>query len=58
VFSILRAPDKLKYLAGSESGMGAWISDTVPEKIADRLAETVGLPSGDGLAAAEDVTTR
>lgn len=39
IFSILRAPNKLKYLAGSESGMGAWISDTTPEKIADRLNE-------------------
>lgn len=38
-FSILRAPNKLKYLAGSESGMAAWISDTTPEKIADRLRE-------------------
>lgn len=39
LFSILRSPGKLKYLAGSESGMGAWISDTTPEKIADRLRE-------------------
>ncbi|WP_093181709.1 galactose-1-phosphate uridylyltransferase [Sanguibacter gelidistatuariae] len=39
LFSILRAPGKLKYLAGSESGGGAWISDTTPERIADRLAE-------------------
>lgn len=39
LFSILRAPGKLKYLAGSESGMGAWISDTTPEQIADRLNE-------------------
>jgi UDPglucose--hexose-1-phosphate uridylyltransferase len=39
VFSVLRAPGKLKYLAGSESGMGAWISDTTPEKIATRLRE-------------------
>lgn len=39
LFSILRAPGKLKYLAGSESGKGAWISDTTPEKIADRLRE-------------------
>jgi UDPglucose--hexose-1-phosphate uridylyltransferase len=38
-FSVLRAPGKLKYLAGSESGMGAWINDTTPERIADRLAE-------------------
>lgn len=36
-FSFLRSPGKLKYLAGSESGMAAWISDTTPEKIADRL---------------------
>ncbi len=37
VFSILRAPGKLKYLAGSESGAGAWVNDTTPEKIAERL---------------------
>ncbi|MDR2454517.1 MAG: galactose-1-phosphate uridylyltransferase [Bifidobacteriaceae bacterium] len=37
LFSIRRAPGKLKYLAGSESGMGAWISDTTPERIAHRL---------------------
>lgn len=41
-FSILRSPGKLKYLAGSESGMAAWISDTTPEKIADRLREVYG----------------
>ncbi len=39
IFSFLRSPGKLKYLAGSESGMGAWISDTTPERIADRLIE-------------------
>lgn len=39
IFSVLRAPGKLKYLAGSESGMGAWISDTTPERIAARLQE-------------------
>ncbi|MFD2417257.1 galactose-1-phosphate uridylyltransferase [Amycolatopsis pigmentata] len=37
LFSILRARDKLKYLAGSESGMGVWINDATPEQIADRL---------------------
>lgn len=37
LFSVLRAPGKLKYLAGSESGMGAWISDTTPERIAARF---------------------
>lgn len=40
--SVQRAPGKLKYLGGSESGMGAWISDTTPEKIADRLREVYG----------------
>lgn len=38
-FSFLRSPGKLKYLAGSESSMWAWVSDTAPEKIADRLRE-------------------
>jgi UDPglucose--hexose-1-phosphate uridylyltransferase len=37
VFSIRRAVDKLKYLAGSESGMGAYVTDVLPEDIADRL---------------------
>jgi len=39
LFSILRAPGKLKYLAGSESGMGAWVNDKLPEAIAERLRE-------------------
>lgn len=39
LFSILRAPGKLKYLAGSESGMGAWVNDARPESIAARLRE-------------------
>jgi UDPglucose--hexose-1-phosphate uridylyltransferase len=39
LFSVLRAPGKLKYLAGSESGMGAWINDVSPELIAARLRE-------------------
>ncbi|MBD8060344.1 galactose-1-phosphate uridylyltransferase [Cellulomonas sp. JH27-2] len=39
IFSVLRAPGKLKYLAGVESGMAAWISDTTPERIAARLQE-------------------
>lgn len=37
VFSILRAPDKIKYLAGSESGMEVWINDVTPEQTAQRL---------------------
>jgi len=36
---VLRAPGKLKYLAGVESGMAAWISDTTPEQIATRLQQ-------------------
>ncbi len=39
VFSVLRAPGKLKYLAGSESAMAAWVSDVRPEAIAARLRE-------------------
>jgi UDPglucose--hexose-1-phosphate uridylyltransferase len=32
-----RAADKLKYLAGSEAAMGAFINDTTPERVAERL---------------------
>ena len=32
-----RAADKLKFLAGSESAMGAWIGDVTPEQAADAL---------------------
>jgi UDPglucose--hexose-1-phosphate uridylyltransferase len=39
LFSVLRAPGKLKYLAGSESGAGAWINDVQPERIAARLRD-------------------
>src|SRR6516164_10597075 len=41
IFSIRRAPGKLKYLAGSESGMGVWINDVLPEDAARRLREAV-----------------
>ncbi|MFQ6272897.1 galactose-1-phosphate uridylyltransferase [Kutzneria viridogrisea] len=37
VFSVLRTADKLKYLAGSESGMAVWINDVTPEQVAERL---------------------
>ncbi|HEV7146601.1 MAG TPA: galactose-1-phosphate uridylyltransferase [Pedococcus sp.] len=39
VMSVLRAPGKLKYLAGSESGVGGWVNDVPPEAIAARLRE-------------------
>jgi UDPglucose--hexose-1-phosphate uridylyltransferase len=39
VLSVRRAAGKLKYLAGTESGMGEWINDIVPEEAAQRLRE-------------------
>ncbi|WP_347351378.1 galactose-1-phosphate uridylyltransferase [Intrasporangium sp.] len=39
LMSVLRAPGKLKYLAGSESGVGGWITDVPPERQAARLRE-------------------
>jgi UDPglucose--hexose-1-phosphate uridylyltransferase len=41
VLSIRRAPGKLKYLAGTESGMGVWINDIVPGEAAQRLREAL-----------------
>ena len=37
VFSVRRSADKLKYLAGSESGMDVFINDITPERQADLL---------------------
>ncbi len=37
LFTLRRAPDKLKYLAGSESGAGVWINDISPEVAARTL---------------------
>ncbi|WP_329522411.1 galactose-1-phosphate uridylyltransferase [Spirillospora sp. NBC_01491] len=39
LFSVRRAADKIKYLAGSESGMAAWINDVPPERVAARLRD-------------------
>ena len=36
-----RAADRLKYLAGSEAAMGAWIGDVVPEAQAERLRAAI-----------------
>lgn len=36
-----READKLKYLAGSESGMGAWIGDVAPEAQAVKLRDAL-----------------
>ena len=50
VFSIRRAPNKLKYLAGSESAMGVFINDIAPERAAQMLRDA--RPSGPGQGAA------
>jgi UDPglucose--hexose-1-phosphate uridylyltransferase len=42
VFSIRRAPGKLKYLAGSETGAGAFVSDVLAEAVAERLRSAGG----------------
>ena len=42
VTSPRRAADKLKYRAGSETGMGAFIGDIEPEAAAARLREALG----------------
>ncbi|MEP6563161.1 MAG: galactose-1-phosphate uridylyltransferase, partial [Nakamurella sp.] len=39
VFSIRRAVGRLKYLAGSESAMGAFVNDITPEVAAQRLRD-------------------
>lgn len=36
-----RAADKLKYLAGSESAMGAFVGDIAPEETAERVREAI-----------------
>ena len=56
LFSFRRAPGKLKYLAGSESGMGAFITDTNPEDVAEQLrvpSVVAGSASDDGRAGRE-----
>ncbi len=41
ITSVRRAPGKLKYLAGSESAMGAFIMDMLPEQSANQLRAVV-----------------
>jgi UDPglucose--hexose-1-phosphate uridylyltransferase len=41
VMTLRRAPGKLKYLAGTESGAGIWSNDVLPETAARRLREAV-----------------
>jgi UDPglucose--hexose-1-phosphate uridylyltransferase len=42
LFSARRAPHKLKYLAGSESAMGAFVNDIRPEHAAELLRAGAG----------------
>jgi UDPglucose--hexose-1-phosphate uridylyltransferase len=44
-----RGPDRLKYLAGSEAAMGAWIGDLVPEQTAERLRVALQAADQEGL---------
>lgn len=39
LFTIRRTSGKLKFLAGSESGMDVFINDVPPERAAERLRE-------------------
>ena len=39
LFTIRRTSGKLKFLAGSESGMNVFINDVPPERAAERLRE-------------------
>jgi UDPglucose--hexose-1-phosphate uridylyltransferase len=39
LMSVRRSATKLKFLAGSESAMDAFISDVTPESVAERLRE-------------------
>jgi galactose-1-phosphate uridylyltransferase (family 1) len=46
VFSILRGPSKVKFLAGVESAAASWVSDTTPERVAARLRVLGGAAGG------------
>ncbi|TFB66070.1 galactose-1-phosphate uridylyltransferase [Cryobacterium sp. Hz7] len=46
VTSPRRAADKLKFLAGSEAAMGAWIGDVTPEQAADNIRRAVQRSAG------------
>jgi UDPglucose--hexose-1-phosphate uridylyltransferase len=56
-----RAADKLKFLAGSEAAMGAFINDTTPESVAERLRNvtvpaSTPSPAAPGAAVPEGAT--
>ncbi|KXB53424.1 UTP--hexose-1-phosphate uridylyltransferase [Corynebacterium sp. CMW7794] len=39
LFSLMRSPNRMKFLAGSESSQAVWINDTTPERIAEKFKE-------------------
>jgi UDPglucose--hexose-1-phosphate uridylyltransferase len=41
VTSPRRGPERLKFLAGSEAAMGAWVGDIVPERAAEAIREAI-----------------
>jgi UDPglucose--hexose-1-phosphate uridylyltransferase len=49
VMGIRRAPGKVKYVAGTESGAGAWSNDVLPEEAARLLREAGGAAAVAGL---------
>lgn len=53
LFTTRRAADKLKHLAGSESGMGAFVNDVLPEAAAERLRAAIGEAAAGAGAPAE-----
>jgi UDPglucose--hexose-1-phosphate uridylyltransferase len=57
VLTIRRAPGRIKYLAGSESAMGAFVNDITPEVAAQRLRNVVVGPGPDDTAAPRPVGT-
>lgn len=59
VFTIRRAPGKLKYLAGSESGAAMWINDVKPEAAAARLrGGSAGSPPSGCVGMSAEATIR
>ncbi|MFD5920966.1 galactose-1-phosphate uridylyltransferase [Kitasatospora sp. NPDC058201] len=47
LFTVRRTADKLKYLAGTESGMEAFMNDVAPEDAARRLREVASTTGGE-----------
>jgi UDPglucose--hexose-1-phosphate uridylyltransferase len=48
LFSVRRAPGRLKHLAGSEAGMGVFLNDIAPESAAEALRLTTRVATATG----------